>query len=188
MSKNRIRPGYTLLEVTLAVVVVAIIGAVSIPYIQAMYGHDRVLTAADSIRAGLADARSHAMIEGRAYRVAVVPNTGNFRVAPDSPAYWSGSGSGNSSSSEGAWVQAQKLPNGICFTIGSKDAPVALATSSRDDGTAADVTDLTEYSSTATFLPDGSATEDKEITLSIPGSKPVVLKLRAATGTVTLEQ
>jgi len=180
------RPGYTLLELVLVVTVLGIVLAISYPVVTSMYAHEKVKSAADSVRASLAKARSQAMSEGRPYKMAVVPNKGSYRIAPDSPSYWSGSGSGDQGSGvSGSLVATQKLPYGIRFSTGGA---VPAASSSMDDDTSADTEDWESWSSTATFLPDGTATEDTDITLQVSGSRPVVLKLRAMTGAVTMEQ
>jgi prepilin-type N-terminal cleavage/methylation domain-containing protein len=180
------RPGYTLLELVLVVAVLGIVAAISYPVVTSMYAYEKVKSAADIVRANLAKARSHAMSEGRPYKMAVVHNKGSYRIAPDSPSFWSGSGSGDQGSGgSGPLVATEKLPYGIRFSTGGA---AAAASSSMDDDTSADSEDWESWSSTATFLPDGTATEDTDITLQVSGSRPVVLKLRAMTGAVTLEQ
>ncbi|MFL5241168.1 MAG: Tfp pilus assembly protein FimT/FimU [Gemmataceae bacterium] len=180
------RPGYTLLELVLVTAVLGIVAAVSYPIITSMYTYEKVKSAADSVRAGLAKARSHAMSEGRPYKMAVVPNKGSYRIAPDSPSYWSGSGSGDQGAGgSGPMVSTEKLPYGIRFTTGGA---VSSVSSSADDDSSADSEDWESWSKTATFLPDGTATEDTDITLEVSGTKPVTLKIRAMTGSVTMEQ
>jgi hypothetical protein len=38
------------------------------------------------------------------------------------------------------------------------------------------------------FLPDGTAQADREIVLSIRGARPLVVRVRALTGVVTVQQ
>src|SRR5438045_428621 len=84
------RPSYTLLELVLVIALLGILTAISYPSLDSMYGHYQLTAATDMVRAGWASARSRALDEGRPYRFAVVPNQGNFRIAPDSSDFWSG--------------------------------------------------------------------------------------------------
>jgi prepilin-type N-terminal cleavage/methylation domain-containing protein len=182
------RRGFTLLEVVLVAALLVIVAAITYPIASSMFAHEKVMAAADSVRGSMANARNRAVSEGRAYKLAVVPNKGNYRIAPDKPSYWSGSGAGDDSASAAtgngqALVTTDKLPNGICFATGGSSS----SSSSGDDDSSADSVGWDSWSETATFLPDGTAAEDKEITLHVEGAKPVVLKLRATTGTVTME-
>src|SRR5438094_136142 len=70
------------------------LAVLSYPSIASMYGSYRVQAAADQVRAAWAEARTHAVNEGRPYRFSIVPNKRNFRVAPVGSNYWSGRGDG----------------------------------------------------------------------------------------------
>jgi prepilin-type N-terminal cleavage/methylation domain-containing protein len=179
------RPGFTLLEVVLVAALLVILAAITYPTASSMYAHEKVKAAADSVRGSMANARSRAVSEGRRYKLAVVANKGNFRIAPDSPSYWSGSGTGDEGASNrtGPLVLTDKLPKGISFSTGASDSA-----SFGGDDDANESVSWDSWTDAATFLPDGTATEDRDITLSVNGTKPVVLKLRAMTGTVTMEQ
>jgi prepilin-type N-terminal cleavage/methylation domain-containing protein len=181
------RPGFTLLEVVLVAALLVILAAITYPTASSMFAHEKVKAAADSVRGSMANARSRAVSEGRRYKLAIVANKGNFRIAPDSPSYWSGSGTGDegTSNSSGPLVMTDKLPKGISFSTSGSDSSSG---SSGGDDDANESISWDSWSDAATFLPDGTATEDRDITLSVNGTKPVVLKLRAMTGTVTMEQ
>src|SRR4051794_16847855 len=87
----RARPAFTLFELLLVCAVIIVLGAAVYPSIEEMYSGYRISASADQVRAAWAQARTHAMDEGRPYRFSVKPGTSEFRVAPDSSAYWSGS-------------------------------------------------------------------------------------------------
>ena len=70
------RRGYTLLELVLVLAVVVMVSAIAYPSLKGMYGHYKMTGAVDSVRAAWAQARAHAIEEGRPYRFAVVPDTG----------------------------------------------------------------------------------------------------------------
>src|SRR5438874_4807621 len=85
------RSGYTLLELMLVLAIIVVMAAIAYPSATAMYGHLRLSQAADAVRAAWAEARAHAIDEGRPYRFAIIPDQGNYRVAPDSPEFWGSS-------------------------------------------------------------------------------------------------
>src|SRR5437588_5623421 len=66
------RPAFTLFELVLVMAILVMLAAVATPTLDSLYGTFRVTAAADSIRAAWADARTHAMNEGCAYRFSVV--------------------------------------------------------------------------------------------------------------------
>jgi type II secretory pathway pseudopilin PulG len=166
------RRAFTLLEVSLVAVMIVIIGAMAYPSIEAIYGGVRLTAAADMIRARWADARTHAIDEGRAYRFAVIPDTGRFRVAPDTADQWEGGG--GAPADEGPadtppLVVEDELPSGVKFAEAGGDAGEAAG----------------EWTVLVRFRPDGTADKDVEITFTSAGAAPLVLKLRGLTGSVT---
>src|SRR5690349_19359062 len=89
----RRRPGFTLFELVLVLAVMVVVAAISYPSIDSVFNSYKVGTGADAVRAGWAKARAQAMNDGIPYRFSVMPNTGNFRIAPDLPDFWGGNGS-----------------------------------------------------------------------------------------------
>jgi Tfp pilus assembly protein FimT len=162
---RKARKAYTLLEITLVIAVVAGVAAASYPIFRNMYADTKVKAAADGVRAGMASARARAMEEGRPYRFAVTGQKGNYRIAPDSPDFWEGSG--DSADKGNSLVINESLPDGISFTT--------------QEGSAGD------WSNAATFMPDGTARDDVEVVFRSEGCKPLALRLRGVTGTVTVE-
>ncbi len=185
MRKPR-RRAYTLFELVLVLVIVVVMAAIAYPSLDSMYASFRMTQAADQIRARWADARSHAMNEGQAYRFAVIPNKGNFRVAPDTPNYWAGGGEPAASDPNNPpLVIDETLPKGVrfCTTDSWQSAASdAVGDSSLPTGTI----DPGSWSNAVTFLPDGTAKEDVEIVFTARGTRPIVLKLRALTGAVSV--
>ena len=123
----RARQAYTLMETVLVMALLVILGAVTVPSLSRLQSPFRVNAAVDSVRAAWAEARAHAVEQGRPYRFGVVPQSGHFRVAPDDPEFWSGSGgtaggnggnggNGGSSSQAKAYVLARSLPAGVQFS------------------------------------------------------------------------
>src|SRR5713101_3739433 len=91
MTSNRRRPSYTLLEVMLVMAIIVMVSALSFPSLDSMYGYYKLNAAVDSVRAAWALARAHASTNDLPYRFSVVQGQGNYRLAPDSGDYWSGS-------------------------------------------------------------------------------------------------
>src|SRR5262245_35252734 len=116
MIRPRHRPAFTLLEVLLVIAVIIALSAVAYPTLAAMYGDVKVKAAADDVRAAWTEARSHAIEDGRAYRFAVQPDTGKYRVAPDADGFWDGSGGDESDAPP--FIFEGDLPNGIVFKVG----------------------------------------------------------------------
>jgi prepilin-type N-terminal cleavage/methylation domain-containing protein len=171
MTRRTRRPGLTLLEVLLVMAIILALGAIAYPTLDAMYGDVRVKAAADEVRASWTEARARAIEDGRAYRFAVEPGTGKYRVAPDAIEFWDGSGGTAGESDAPPHVQEDELPNGIQFEV-----PPDL----RGDGT---------WTTVAVFNPDGSCQSDIEITLKDDDdSTPVVVRVRAITGAINVRK
>jgi Tfp pilus assembly protein FimT len=168
------RRAFTILEVALVAVLVLILAAMAYPSIEAIYGDVRLTAAADLIRARWADARAHAIEEGRPYRFAVIPQSGQFRVAPDGADVWGGQG--------GDMVEAppdakpldveEALPKGVTFA---------------DAAASEDADSSGQWSTLVRFMPDGTADRDVEISFTANGNRSLVLKLRGLTGSVTAQ-
>jgi type II secretory pathway pseudopilin PulG len=186
---SRSRSGFTLFELLLVCAVVIVLGAMIAPSINGMYSNYRAAASADQVRAAWAEARTHAMNEGRPYRFCVKPNTGEFRVAPDASPYWAGNDSlqADDDPNNPPLIKEDTLPKPKVFTFKTDDQapldPIASAagqTSSvgRSDGV---------WTTIAIFLPDGTAQDDvKSLELGETGTKPTILRLRALTGVVTI--
>jgi Tfp pilus assembly protein FimT len=161
------------MEVTLVMAILVIIAGVSYPAMSSMMATSRLNAAADQIRARWTEARSHAIQERQPYRFAVKDHTSQFRVAPDSSEFWSG-GSAPAGGSDGHSVIEGSLPEQVVF--GTSSAPSGSGSTASAGGS---------WRTVVTFLPDGTASDDVEISFSTNGSRTVSLKLRAATGAST---
>lgn len=182
------RTAYTLLELMLVLAILVIISAIAYPSAEAMFAHVRLSQGADAVRGAWAQARAHAIDEGRPYRFAIVPNQGNFRVAPDSPDFWGSSGQGQASPGDPStppFNLSKALPKGLRFSAPDAPAPAGVQGESSlpEDSVSPDM-----WSSRTVFLPDGTASQDVEIVFGAPGTMGLVMKLRALTGAVTVRQ
>ncbi len=183
----RSRSAYTLFELVLTLAVIVLLSALAYPTLDSLYADFKLASAADQLRARFADARAHATDEGRPYRFAVVPNKGNFRIAPDSPDYWaSGDPPQPPDPDNPPLVVDEALPKGIRFNTPDNSAPTGGdpgGDSSLKPGTVSP----DQWSNPISFLPDGTASDDFKITLEMPGAQTLVVQVRALTGAVTVK-
>jgi hypothetical protein len=113
----------------------------------------------------------------------VVPGTSHYRIAPDDPSFWNGvsDAASNSDSTTPPFVLEAVLPGGLHFTTA-----VGTASEESSDSSASDSVDSSQWVPHATFFADGTALEDRKVTLHLEGSRPLVVSLRALTGGVTV--
>jgi Tfp pilus assembly protein FimT len=166
---------------TLAVIV--IVTALTWPTLMSMYGQARVTAGADAFRAGLAYARGQAIEDGQAYRIGVVPGSGNFRVAPDTPSYWGNGGGTQDNGDTPVFIYEEHLPDGVVFS--EDGTPVEVE---RDASTHKDPSTVApgDYHSVAVFLPDGTARDDSQVLVCARGGSPLLVNLRSLTGEVSV--
>lgn len=183
----RVRSGVTLFELIVVLAIIVLIGAMIIPNVESAYNAYQVSAAADQVRAIWAMASSHAVEEGRPYRFAVRPGTGEFKVAPHSGTYWSQGTPDRAQDDEQAkpLVKEDQLPKGVAFVVSSGDEkPQTDANENTPTSSLRGASDST-WDTVAIFLPDGSADEDVEVQFQASGTKPTYLRLRALTGVVS---
>ncbi len=181
------RRGYTLLEMILVLAIVVILLSVAYPSLTAMQRSYRLEGAADAAKGGMASARAQAIEEGRPYRFAIVPGKGNFRVAPDSAAYWSGGQPPPPQGTAPPLVLEGHLEGAWFGEAGQYNEGDATALEPGEVGP-------DQWKTVAVFLPDGTArapdgTDDSLPEVVIPvateGTRPLVVVLRLLTGTVS---
>lgn len=180
------RPAFTLFEILLVLAILVVFAALSFPSIDSMYAGYRLTASSDMLRAAWAEGRAYAVEQGRPYRFAIVAGRGNWRVAPEGNDFWSGGEPpiGDDPASR-PFVREEALPRNVRFASldaalnGSPSGDSSLPVGSFDAGM---------WQSVVTFLPDGTSREDVEILLTTPGSRPLVVRLRALTGVVAVKR
>ena len=162
------RPGFTLLELTLVMAMLLILGAFVVPTLSGLKGNADQRGAADAVRSRIADARGLAMEHGVPYRLALSSDGARLRVAPDGAEFASGAG--------GEASAAAKV-------IETKFDPKATAAVEDADGAAADGGWVT----VGTFQPDGTCREDN-VTVVVREDKfpDMRVQLRGVTGSSRL--
>lgn len=167
------REGFTLMELMMVLALLVLLAAMAYPSIDAMYSDVRLKAGADHLRGRFAEARTRAIEEGQPYRFAVIPGEGNYRLAPDNSDYWGDAGGSGAQGAQPEGAQGtvieEVVPSNIRFQLGG--AGVAS-----DGG----------WVALLTFNPDGSCSEDKVIRLDLEGTRPIEIRVRALTGTVTI--
>ncbi len=161
------RPAYTLFELVLTAAVIAITTALAVPSLDALYPTYKQNAAVDAVRAAWALGRAHAIEEGRPYRFAVTPGSGDFRLAPDDDTADGGDGQGPR-----PMVRDDHLTEGVTFALAQDGGQPSAG----------------GMSTVAVFLPDGTARDDAEVSIQVKGARPKSVKLRALTGAVTVQR
>lgn len=166
------RGGYTLLEVTLVVALMAILAALAYPSLESSYSEIRQRAGADAVRGHWAEARTRAIEDFRPYRFAVVPGTGKFRIAPHEDGGSDGASIENQDNSDAVQPLSidEELPKGVVFA--------------ESDGSGGDGDD-DGYVTIVVFRTDGTADRDVEVVFQADGCRPLQLRLRGLTGAVT---
>jgi prepilin-type N-terminal cleavage/methylation domain-containing protein len=181
------RRAFTLFEMILVLALLVVLGAALYPSLEAMYGDSKVTAGGDMVRAAWAEAQSHAMNEGRFYRFAVQPYAGNYRVAPDISDFWKGGSGADDGAGPGgkAMVLEGILPKGVRF-----EAPETWTTGAdpnTDTAVPAGSSDSGSWTTVVVFKPDGTASDDRAITLTARGARPLALRIRGLTGVITVK-
>jgi prepilin-type N-terminal cleavage/methylation domain-containing protein len=167
------RRGFTLLELVAVLAVLIILGAVLVPTLSGVRGDTRSKAGADTVRGFMAEARSKAMEDGQAYRIAVSPDGRTLRVSPESSSM--NMGMVDDGDTSPALVREDTLPDAVT---------AKLLTDENDD---AATTDEAGWIRIATFLADGTCREDTvEVVVSETGVAPFVVRLRGLTGVVSI--
>jgi len=155
------------MEVILVMAILVVLAAIAFPVVTSMYTSSKNLAASDMVRKHWTETRARAVEDRRAYRFAVKDNSGKFRIAPETPEYWDDAEqSDNPDDDREPLVVEGCLPDRVLFS----------------DGQAVGGAESQEWRKLVTFLPDGTAREDVEISFGTQGGRPLSLKLRAATG------
>jgi hypothetical protein len=180
------RRATTLFELILVLAILVIVASLSVPSLGSMYGYYKINGAVDSVRSAWADARAHAIEEGRPYRFSVQPDGRAFRVAPDQDDYWPGQGSADDPQGHGAVIE-HSLPTGVRFAVGDAGGGQAPAAEPERYDLEEEPVKGGSWSTTVVFLPDGTAREDVRIRFDVKGTRPMTLQLRGLTGDVSVE-
>ncbi len=169
-SRTRPRAGFTLFELLVVIVALIVLGAILIPTLSGLSGDSKVNAGTDLLRQRVAEARSHAIGEGRIYRVTLAPEGNKIRVTPQDDT----TQQTTAAEPEKPFFAEDAFPDGVT---------VRLVV----DSSAPPATDSNGWTVLGTFLPDGTCREDSpEIVVSEPGCYPMQIQIRGLTGATTI--
>src|SRR5262249_19339420 len=113
---------------------------------------------------------------------AIEPEGSSFRVAPDHPDYWNGTGAVPENDPNGSGLVLEKsLPGGVRFTVNGEGPAADLP----DDPTSN--TPQGKPGTAPNWSPPGTAREDVTVEFRVRGCKPTSLQLRGLTGNVSVQ-
>ena len=191
------RRGFTLLEVMLVLGVLAVFASMAVPSVMRMFHQQKLTESAERVRMLAASARIRAIESGLIYQFCYEPNGSRFVVVPFESNHASGT---NGSGTAAAPVvlssrAAGRMQDGIVFgtppgaagAVGLASS-MKLASSSLEGLPNASELAGCNWSTPILFHPDGSANMDIEIVIHDPHSQQISIRVRAFTGSVSMER
>lgn len=178
------RRGYTLMELCVVMGIIVLLAALVVPSYQGMMAGARVDAAGDMILARMADARSMAMEQGKAFRFGYQSGTGHFMIAADNSPLWQGGGAQNGTIDTKDELAGQ-LPQDVMF---AKEMS-ALSNSggpSAGGGWQVGAIFLADGTGHGGMNSDGTTIDDMTFYYGMSGRAPQGVRLRGLTGTVRL--
>jgi len=172
------RRGFTILELTLVIAVMIVLAALGWPQIEVMYSGARLTAGADHVRGQWAEARARAIEDQRSYRFAVIPGTGQYRIAPLDDGTAGGTDQAGDPNAQPPLTIEDTLPTGVQFSERRGSQGGAGQDHPSDDSGDG-------YTTLVVFRADGTADRDVEIVFETEGGRPLQLRLRGLTGAVT---
>lgn len=195
-ARSRWRQGYTLFEMLLVLGLIAAFVSMTIPSVMRIYSQEKLSSAAEKIRAGLATARVRAIESGLIYQFCSEVNGAHFVVAPFEPDHLNASG-GNAIGNTAAMANRMgrysgNLPKGMALSSSTGNTTATSSykvTAVSLDGlpNAGDLAGL-NWSIPILFNADGSANMDREIIVSDNHAQRIRIHVRAFTGAATLSR
>ena len=170
-----VRAGYTLMEMLVVLTIIVIAAAIAVPVIRSMLTDGRVAAAGDQVRAQLAETRARAMDEGRPWRLAYIPGTGVYQLAPEESSEW-----GQTAQDPNEMIDFVRdvLPQDVVFAASEQDIA-----GRQEPGPAGGT-----WETIAVYLPAGNARDDTITFFGQMGILPMYARVRALTGAVDVQQ
>lgn len=182
------RGGFTLLEMLLALSVLAAIALISWPAVQRVYVDYVVRQGAQQVRSLLAGARAHAINSGLAYQFRFEPGGRRYVLLPYEQEFAPQGGlTSSSGSSTGLFVESQRLDERLTFyTVdelagGVEQVPADLFAGLPDAAELGGVS----WSMPIVFFPDGSS-DDAGLAIVDQKGNAVPIAVRGLTGAPTV--
>ena len=164
------RAGYTLVEILVVLAVIVVLGGIIASTLSGQEGNTKVKAAADDVTGDIAMARSHAMEEGRNYRLSVSQDGTKIRVSPDDAEALEQTGDD----------QQKPFISEKQFALDVTLVPMAT-------GAETAPSDSEGWIRLATFQQDGTCKEDfVDFEIRETGVAPLAVQIRGLTGHVTV--
>ena len=168
VASNRRRAGYTLMEVMVVVAIIILAASITVPVVSSMIDDARITASSDTVRAQLAETRAKAMDSGKPWRLACMPGTGYYMLAPDDSTEWE--------STDQSVLQRE---DAIRDTL---DKDIVFSSSPGTGAAAAG----NGWQTIAVYTYDGSAREDSIIYFGKTGTPLMAAEVRGLTGSVIM--
>ncbi|WP_010586026.1 prepilin-type N-terminal cleavage/methylation domain-containing protein [Schlesneria paludicola] len=192
------RRGFTLVEVLLVLGVLAVFASMAIPSVMRMFNQQKLTESAEAVRMLAASARIRAIESGLIYQFCYETGGTRFVVVPFELDH-AGSSTGTSNAAAPVMLSSRAsghMHQGVVFSTPPTPAGVLvaattsmkLAASSLDGLPNASELAGCNWSAPILFHPDGSANMDTEIIIRDQHSQSVTLRVRAFTGSVSMER
>jgi hypothetical protein len=152
--------------------ILVLTGAICFPLVAPMLASNNLQGASDLVRSRWTEMRTRAVSDGRAYRFALMENTGKFRIAPDDDPSWGDSGQSSDSEAR-PWIVEETLPGKVQFKN------LQANKGSQGHGGSGG------WTHALTFMADGTAREDVQISFSQGGGASLTLKVQGHTGAIS---
>lgn len=162
------------MEIILVLAIVVMVAAISVPLIGYLIGDSRLTAAGDVVRGKLAETRALAVEDSQPWRLAYLPNTGIFQLAPDDSPEWENTAT-DLVEKEG--LVRDELPKDVVFALTHDD--IMGQQQALPPGVA--------WQTIAIFMPDGSAQDDTTTYFGKAGVGPMRVQVRGLTGSVSIE-
>jgi prepilin-type N-terminal cleavage/methylation domain-containing protein len=188
------RTGLTLLEILLALGVIAILATLAWPSVMRLHGEQQIVDSAEKVRALVATARVHAIESGLAYQFRYEIGGNHFLVIPfekefegiDTRTQGAGTAEGLGRFSKAGG----NLPEGVTFAKSKDSSSVStigagqqLSSDALNGLPGADKLSGLSWSGPVIFQPDGSST-DVEFSVVDRRNQRIALRVRGITGAV----
>ena len=194
MQLRHRRAGFTILEVSVTVAIIAVVAAMTVPVYIAWLESQNLGESVDMFRTNLVKTRTRAMEEGRSYRVAWDVGAGTYRIAPDELDDWpdlAGSPAGplfSDAAGLQGLVVVDALKDGIQFapSVPNTSGSGGQAQQSTATSDLGPIYILFRPNGTASILV-GDGTERSQVDIAVANKRgdQRVIRVRAVTGGTT---
>jgi Tfp pilus assembly protein FimT len=177
------RTAFTLFEMVVVVALIVLIASLAIPSLTGSLSDARLEASADMIRARMADARSMAMVQGRAVRFGFAPGTGKFQIAADDSTLW-GTVQTSDPVEDDDHVRGELLQD-VIFSADIPSISNATSATASNNWQLGGIF-LPDGTGRASVNPDGTTVDDVTFYFGKVGFTPMAVQFRGLTGAVRI--